>query len=276
MGRRQTGGFTLIELLVVIAIIAILAGLLLSALASAKERALRTSCLNSTRQWGIAQISYAGDNDDMLPRDGMGQNGLYPGNVFKGEQTGHPHDPNAWFNVLPPYISQPPLSNSWKGGSDQFIENSTSYPFPGNKGKIWHCAAAKMYPGDGVANGGKYGFFSILMNIDLKKRTRTQNHDYPQMPRMSSFKHPSRVVLLFDGVFDPTSETVNNAPNFNSVNPANRWRSFAYRHQAGGNILFMDGHVSHFKTEEVQRGAGTFEGRHPKIIWNAPDRDQNP
>jgi len=89
---KSKQGFTLIELLVVIAVIAILASLLLPAINRAKQAAYTTTCLNNLKQWGIATQLFAGENGDLLPKDGA------PNGISRDE---------GWYIDLPRVLGLP-------------------------------------------------------------------------------------------------------------------------------------------------------------------------
>lgn len=95
-------GFTLIEMLVVIAILAILIGLLLSAVQRVRAAAARTKCQNNLKQLALAVHGYHGDRERFPP-------GLIPIDSRSGQFDG---GTNLWIAILP-HIEHLNLQRKW-------------------------------------------------------------------------------------------------------------------------------------------------------------------
>jgi prepilin-type processing-associated H-X9-DG protein len=284
----------LIELLVVIAIIAILAAMLLPALASAKKRAQTVNCISNLKQWALTLPIYATDSNDLMPRDGTGATAQYgpdyTGGLTMTPPQGVPTDPVAWFNVLPPLMASQPLSYFY----GLAMPTMSKYPLTGttNQGStMWFCPAAKWVNADVTTwlGGGKYGFFTYVMDLDLKLKADVSagaigsiQYQYPTMPKISSLMHSSAQVFMFEQTFSPTLEAAGGTsppPTRNSgTYPAARWDYFPKRHSNGGIIGFADGHAQYFKFDYVFNqnpiAKSTEEKRNGDIYWD-PNRDPN-
>ena len=293
--RLATKAFTLIELLVVIAIIAILAAMLLPALNKAKQKSQAISCLSNQRQWGLALQVYCNDSGDIIPRDGTDAGGSYSAYTSNGgsengtpaSNAGTPWDPYAWFNTLPPAAGDRPFSFYYNNGIMPGGNFEKKYPFPGNGiGKIWMCPSIQTVDADTglFLAGGQYGFFSYVMDLDLKlKRSIVGNavvgnsFVWPSMPKLSTLRNPSAQVLLTEFCFSPTLENWTGAsPPQMGCFPAARGTYFSKRHNNRGVLSFTDGHSQIYKYDYVFNknpvGDSRVEVFNPDIWWN-PNRD---
>jgi len=114
--------FTLIELLVVIAIIAILAAILFPVFAQAKSAAKKTSDLSNLKQLAVGTLMYAGDYDDLFPRNDY---------LVAGRQNWAPF---TWREAAGPYVKN--------GISMVLYASKTSDPVAVAAGQIWSSPGA--------------------------------------------------------------------------------------------------------------------------------------
>src|SRR5262245_52272180 len=119
--HRRTGGFTLVELLVVLGVVAVLIGLLLPAMAGARQASMQLSCASNLRQWAAAVQMYAQQEKGWLPRRGQG-----------AQPTMVIDRPSDWFNALPPMMRKRPFAE---------LAAQNIIPRPAD-GSVWMCPAA--------------------------------------------------------------------------------------------------------------------------------------
>jgi prepilin-type N-terminal cleavage/methylation domain-containing protein/prepilin-type processing-associated H-X9-DG protein len=216
--QHQPGAFTLIELLVVISIIAVLVGILLPALGSARESSKRVKCLSNLRQTAVAWEMYLNNGEEYFPfRSNFRYTWLYGGIDPLNPDSARP---------LTPYAPVAELFHcpSDEGLTSNIIRNSALFDKPFYKSAptlTWE--VANSYPMNRYLsqNINPDVFALVGKPLGLKRSDVDASH--------------SRVLLTGDATWFYTdysgsgSSAIYQAP----------WHSDDNR----SNVLFLDGHA---------------------------------